>query len=118
MFNQIAPELILAAAAFVFPLIWHAAQLLLARELEKLPSVAQVAIREVVSTAVHFVEQSHPKLHGEDKRVQAMAVIEHMLSERSLKVSPDSLSVLIEEAVFLMNQDKPAPTPAPIGFSK
>ena len=118
MLSQILPEVILALAGVLFPLVWHGAQLLLAHALEKLPSVEQEAIKSLASTAVHFVEQAYPELAGADKRVQALSVLEKMLSERSLKVSAQSMEVLVEEAVYLMNQDKPAPAPAPIGFSK
>lgn len=117
----ITPDLILGLAALIFPVVWHAARALLLRQVEKLPSNQQAAIQSVVSSAVRFVEQSYPELHGSDKKVQAMQVIDRMLKSRKIEAGADEVSVLIEEAVFLMNGGKTdgvEPGQSTLGFTK
>lgn len=113
---SVLPPLILSCAAFLFPLAWHAAQLFLVKQLNKLPANLRPLVADMVSSAVHYVEQVHPELAGADKKVQALSVIQSLLSSHKLSVSSQELDVLLEEAVFLMNQSKPAPL-APLGFS-
>ena len=118
MFQSIVASLILSAAAFLFPLAWHSAQLFLAKELDKLPSAVHATVVEIVGTVVRYIEQVHPELAGADKKVQALSVIQDMLASKHLSVTPQELDVLLEESVFLMNQSKPVSfSPAPLGFA-
>jgi LL-H family phage holin len=115
--NVFTPDLILAVAAFVLPFVWHAAQVLATQQIARLPANARPLVQEIVASGVHFVEQAFSELKGADKKVQAEEVIQRMLKDHKLSASPDEISVLIEEAVFLMNGAKsPDPAPAPVGF--
>jgi hypothetical protein len=114
----LTPDLVLSLAALLFPFAWHGAQLLLVQALQKLPANARSLAQDIVTSAVHAVEQSYPELKGADKHDQAMSIIQKQLAQKKLSVSPDEISVLLEEAVFLMNGSKAPAVNAstPVGF--
>jgi hypothetical protein len=116
--SLLTPDLVLSLAALLFPFAWHGAQLLLAKALDKLPSNSRAMVQDIVTSVVRSVEQSYPELKGSDKKDQAMAIIQRQLSQKNLSVSPDEISILLEEAVFLMNGSKAPATnsAAPVGF--
>lgn len=120
MDSQLVASLVLGGAAIVLPFVWHFAQLLLLKEVEKLPSSQRSVVEGIVTSAVHFVEQTFPALSGADKRVQALSIIGKMLDEHKLSASAQDIEVLLEEAVFLMNGGKESIVSAPstLGFSK
>jgi hypothetical protein len=118
MSSQTLAEIILGSASLVFPFLWHLAQLLFVKLLDRLPSNQRSAVEEIVSSVVHAIEQTSPGLAGEDKRTQALQIIQQMLDEHKLKASPRDVEVLLEQAVFLMNQNKPSSVvdAQPMGF--
>jgi hypothetical protein len=90
----------------------------------KVPANVASAVEDVVSTVVHGVEQAAKGqgVSGEDKRTEALRLINSILSERGIKADPNHVEMALQQAVYFMSQaqveaGKVAEEPKPaVGF--
>jgi hypothetical protein len=78
--------------------------------MQRLPQQKRDLVEQVVRTVVPAVEQtSKDVLSNKEKKQTALDMATRMLSNLHVQVSEDTLSTVIEAAVYAMNQTKSAP---------
>ncbi len=91
--------------------------------LQRLPQQKRDLIEQVVRTVVPAVEQTTKNvLSNKEKKQAALDMATKMLNNLHVQVSEDTLSTVIEAAVYAMNQTKSAPAiitqPSPLADAK
>lgn len=109
-------EMINAAIVVLMPYLVVGAISLFRLLVSKLPENKQAAAQQVAGVVVSAVEQLFATSPGtsEDKKAQAVKLAQSMLSDLGVKVSADTLSVLIENAVRALAQASQAPVESPV----
>lgn len=60
--------------------------------------------KDVVESSVNYVEQVYTDIHGDDKLQAAKDKVVSVLNEKGIAISDDELELLIESAVYGLNQ--------------
>lgn len=76
----------------------------------KMPAAQAAIVEDVVSTVVHGVEQAAlgQNVSGEDKRTEALRLINGMLDKRGIKADPNHVEMALQQAVYFMSQAQAA----------
>lgn len=95
---------ILALAPIVFPMVVSLCVYLYNRFVPPSKQAQLAHASSVVGVVVNGVEQACVAMNGPDKKAEATRLINQLLAESKLKVSPTLVDSLIEDAVYAINQ--------------
>ena len=93
------------------------------RQIQRLPQQKRDLIEQVVRTVVPAVEQTATEImDNKEKKQAALDMAKNMLNNLHIQISEDTLSTVIEAAVYAMNQTRSAPAiitqPSPLADAK
>lgn len=95
---------LLAVAPIIFPLIISLCVYLYQRFVPPSKQAQLAHASSIVGVVVNGVEQACAVMEGPDKKAEAIRIINQLLVEARLKVSPVLVDSLIEDAVYAINQ--------------
>ena len=116
-------QLIILIIPLVLPPLVALSAVMYRHLLQSVPEKKRELIEKVISTVVSAIEQTAPAtVKNQEKKQVAMNMASEMLANLHIKTSPDTLSTMIEAAVYALNQSKGAQTnviqPSPLAESK
>ncbi|GHO43365.1 phage holin, LLH family [Ktedonospora formicarum] len=103
-------QLLPTIVTIVLPLLISLSGVLYKNLVQHLPEQRRTLVEQVVRTVVTAIEQAtNSAMENADKKQAAILLVQRTLRDLGLKVSPDTIAIMIEAAVYAMKQDKMAP---------
>lgn len=111
---QLMPTIV----TIVLPLLISLSGVLYKTLVQHLPEQRRTLVEQVMRTVVTAIEQATTSaVQSTDKKQAAVILAQRALRDLGLKASPDTIAIMIEAAVYAMNQDKvvsPSTTYTPV----
>lgn len=102
---------LITALTPVYPFLFALAAVLFKWLMSILPKDRQAEVNRVVQIVVQGVEQSGADKPGSEKKQIAVAIVNTILNNLRITVSPTLVDAMIEAAVYTINQSQPINLP-------
>ncbi|GHO66094.1 hypothetical protein KSC_049860 [Ktedonobacter sp. SOSP1-52] len=112
-------QLLIVLLPIVLPPLISVSSVLYKKLIQNLPEQRRSMVEQVVNSVVSAIEQTaNDVTTSADKKQAAVTLVQQVLKELGIPASPTTISVMIEAAVYALNQAPTASTPGNNGYTQ
>ena len=112
-------QLLIVLLPIVLPPLISVSSVLYKKLIQNLPEQRRSMVEQVVNSVVSAIEQTaNDVTTSADKKQAAVTLVQQVLKELGIPASPTTISVMIEAAVYALNQVSTTSTPSNNGSAQ
>ncbi|GHO75891.1 hypothetical protein KSD_36620 [Ktedonobacter sp. SOSP1-85] len=112
-------QLLIVLLPIVLPPLISVSSVLYKKLIQNLPEQRRSMVEQVVNSVVSAIEQTaNDVTTSADKKQAAVTLVQQVLKELGIPASPTTISVMIEAAVYTLNQVSTTSTPSNNGSAQ
>ncbi|EFH86838.1 phage holin, LLH family [Ktedonobacter racemifer] len=112
-------QLLIVLLPIVLPPLISVSSVLYKKLIQNLPEQRRSMVEQVVNSVVSAIEQTaNDVTTSADKKQAAVTLVQQVLKELGIPASPTTISVMIEAAVYALNQMSTTSTPSNNGSAQ